>query len=73
MFACKSDPGAQLQVEAVYANSLGEPYNVGLIEISDATSDGRSKMRNGMRWLIYKMEQKAGTLETTCACLPGHR
>jgi hypothetical protein len=67
MFACKSDPEAQLQVEAVHANSLGEPYNIGLIEVSDVTSDGQSKMRNGMRWLIHKMEQKAGMF---CSSVP---
>lgn len=62
VFACKSDPEAQLQVEAAYANSLGEPYNVGLIEVSECSNDGRSKMRNGIRWLIYKVELKASEL-----------
>ena len=59
MFACKSDRGIAGQVEANHANSLGEPYNVGLIEVSENSSDGRSKMRNGMRWLIYKLELKS--------------
>jgi hypothetical protein len=61
MYACRSDPGAALQVEASHANSIGEAYNVGLIEVTDTTSEGRSKMRNGMRWLLFKMEQKLGT------------
>lgn len=58
MYACKSDPDATLQIDAAHANSIGEAYNVGLIEVTDTTSEGRSKMRNGMRWLLYKMEQR---------------
>lgn len=61
MYACKSDPDAALQVDAAQANSVGEAYNVGLIEVTDTTSEGRSKMRNGMRWLLYKMEQRLST------------
>jgi hypothetical protein len=59
IMACKSDPGARLEVEAAYGNSLGEAYNVGLIEVTEVTEEGKSKMRNGMRWLLYKLEQRS--------------
>ena len=59
IMACKSDPGAKLEVEAAYGNSLGEAYNVGLIEVTEVTEEGKSKMRNGMRWLLYKLEQRS--------------
>jgi hypothetical protein len=62
MIACKSDPGAVLEVEAAYGNSLGEPHGAGLIEVSSETGEGRSKMRNGLRWLLYKIEQRAREL-----------
>lgn len=58
ILACKTDPGATLEVEAAYGNSIGEPYNVGLIEVTAMTPDGKSKMRNGLRWLLYKLEQR---------------
>jgi hypothetical protein len=59
MLACKSDPDAVLEVEAAHGNSLGEPHGTGLIEVSSETGEGRSKMRNGLRWLLYKIEQRA--------------
>jgi hypothetical protein len=65
MFACKSDPDGPIDIEPAYGNSIGEPYNVGLIEVTTATSEGKSKMRNGLRWLLYKLEQRqreCGTL-----------
>jgi hypothetical protein len=58
LFACHSDPGLERDVEPVYANSIGEPHNIGLIEVTDKTSDGRSKMRNGVRFLVSKLEQR---------------
>jgi hypothetical protein len=58
MLACKSDPDAVLAIEAPEGNALGEPYNVGLIEVTQVTAEGKSKIRNGLRWLIYKLEQK---------------
>ena len=62
LLACKSDPGAVLEVDAVHGNELGEAHNVGLIEVSELTSDGRSKMRNALRWLLHKLEQKSRAL-----------
>lgn len=56
LFACKSD-GA-IVVEPSIADKLGQPHNVGLIEVTETTSDGKSKMRNGLRWLLYKLEQR---------------
>jgi hypothetical protein len=56
IFACKSD--LALQVDAATGNALGEPHNVGLIEVTSETSEGRSKMRNGLRWLLHKLEQR---------------
>ncbi|KAK8864337.1 hypothetical protein IAR55_001584 [Kwoniella newhampshirensis] len=58
LLACKSDPDAQLAVEAPQGNAVGEPFNVGLIEVTTKTSEGKSKMRNGLRWLLYKLEQR---------------
>jgi hypothetical protein len=58
IFACKSDPQGQIDVEPAFGNSIGEPFNVGLIEVTTATSEGKSKMRNGLRWLLYKLEQR---------------
>lgn len=58
IFACKSDPDASLEVEPSMADVIGQPINVGLIEVTENTSDGKSKMRNGLRWLLYKLEQR---------------
>ena len=62
MLACKSDPGVPIEVEAVHGNSIGEPFNVGLIEVTTGTPDGRDKMRNGVRWLLRKLELNKRTL-----------
>ena len=59
MFACKTEPGATLEVAAVHANSIAEPYNVGLIEVNSTTSEGKNKTRNGLRWLLYKLDRNA--------------
>ncbi|ORX36746.1 ras guanine nucleotide exchange factor domain-containing protein [Kockovaella imperatae] len=58
LLACKSDPGVDLQVKPVQGDALGRPYNVGLIEVSSMTSEGKSKMRNALRWLLFKLEQR---------------
>jgi hypothetical protein len=59
MFACKSDPSPGiLEVDPSEADVIGQPINVGLIEVTEMTSDGKSKMRNGLRWLLYKLEQR---------------
>ncbi|ORY34095.1 ras guanine nucleotide exchange factor domain-containing protein [Naematelia encephala] len=58
LLACKSDPNAVLQVQPAQGNALGEPYNIGLIEVTITTPEGKSKMRNGLRWLLYKLEQR---------------
>ncbi|WWC61836.1 uncharacterized protein I303_104421 [Kwoniella dejecticola CBS 10117] len=58
ILACKTDPEVQLEVDAHTGNSIGEPFNVGLIEVTTQTSEGKSKMRNALRWLIYKLEQR---------------
>nr|XP_019010932.1 uncharacterized protein I206_04237 [Kwoniella pini CBS 10737]OCF49713.1 hypothetical protein I206_04237 [Kwoniella pini CBS 10737] len=58
ILACKSDPDAQLEIDAHTGNSIGEPFNVGLIEVTTQNSEGKSKMRNALRWLIYKLEQR---------------
>ncbi|KAK4687572.1 hypothetical protein P7C73_g2543, partial [Tremellales sp. Uapishka_1] len=58
ILACKSDPDVSHEVDAPSGNSLGEPYNVGLIEVSQATSEGKAKMRNALRWLLHKLEQR---------------
>jgi len=55
MLACKSDPDIALRVAAVDGNALAEPFNIGLIEVTTATADGRGKIRNGLRWLLYKL------------------
>lgn len=59
VLACKSDPEVPLEVDAAYGNSLGEPYNVGLIEVTALSAEGKSKMRNGLRWLLFKLEQRS--------------
>jgi hypothetical protein len=56
LFACKSDVG--ITVDPSIADKMGQPHNVGLIEVTETTSDGKSKMRNGLRWLLYKLEQR---------------
>jgi hypothetical protein len=55
IFACKSE--GTTEVEPSMADVIGQPINVGLIEVTENTSDGKSKMRNGLRWLLYKLEQ----------------
>ena len=63
MMACKSDgQGDHVQVDPAYANALGETHNIGLIEVTTASTEGRTKMRNGVRWLIHKLEQRASAL-----------
>jgi len=56
IFACKSE--GTTEVEPSMADVIGQPINVGLIEVTENTSDGKSKMRNGLRWLLYKLEQR---------------
>ncbi|OXB39978.1 ras guanyl-nucleotide exchange factor [Cryptococcus neoformans] len=58
ILACKSDPNAELQIDAAHGNSMGEPYNAGLIEVTTKTHEGKFKMRNAVRWLLYKLEQR---------------
>ncbi|WVF71424.1 hypothetical protein IAT40_006228 [Kwoniella sp. CBS 6097] len=58
ILACKSDPDTSLEVDAPHGNLVGEPFNVGLIEVTTQTSEGKSKMRNAFRWLLYKLEQR---------------
>lgn len=58
LFGCKSDPDIKAAVDPSEADSFGQPFNVGLIEVTHLTSDGKSKMRNGLRWLLYKLEQR---------------
>lgn len=58
IFACKSETDATLEVDPSEADAYGQPFNVGLIEVTQSTSEGKSKMRNGLRWLIYKLEQR---------------
>ncbi|BEI89643.1 uncharacterized protein CcaverHIS019_0210050 [Cutaneotrichosporon cavernicola] len=57
LLACKSDPDKTLEVEAHVGDQIGHPYNVGLIEVTTATSQGKGKMRTGLRWLLYKLEE----------------
>jgi hypothetical protein len=56
IFACKSEESTE--VDPSMADIIGQPINVGLIEVTENTSDGKSKMRNGLRWLLYKLEQR---------------
>ena len=58
LLACKSDPDIQLEVEAGVANSLAEPFNIGLIEVTESTTHGKGKMRSALRWLLHKLEQQ---------------
>lgn len=58
LLACKSDPDKKLEVEAHVGDQIGQPYNVGLIEVTTATSQGKHKMRTGLRWLLYRLEEK---------------
>ena len=57
MIACKSDPEVIPVVDPVHGNELSEPYNIGLIEVTKATAEGKTKMRNGLRWLLQRLEQ----------------
>lgn len=59
LFACKSDPDKKLEVDAQVGDSIGQPYNVGLIEVTTAaTAQGKHKMRAGLRWLLYRLEER---------------
>lgn len=58
LFACKSDPGKKTEVDAQVGDSIGHPYNVGLIEVTTATTQGKHKMRTGLRWLLYRLEER---------------
>lgn len=58
ILACKSDPNAELQINAAHGNYMGEPYNAGLIEVTTKSHEGKLKMRNAVRWLLYKLEQR---------------
>ncbi|WWD17365.1 hypothetical protein CI109_101806 [Kwoniella shandongensis] len=77
ILACKSDPDANLEVDAPQGNAIGEPHNIGLIEVTTNTAEGKSKMRNALRWLLYKLEQrqrrhqrKLATIVTTTQPFP---
>jgi GTPase SAR1 family protein len=63
MFACKSDPETALEINAAEGNAIGEPFNVGLIEVSTMTPEGKSKIRNGFRWLLFKLEENQRRLQ----------
>lgn len=58
LFACKSDPDMPTEVDAQVGDSIGQPYNVGLIEVTTATKHGKHKMRTGLRWLLYRLEER---------------
>lgn len=58
LFACKSDPDAPTEVDAQVGDSIGQPYNVGLIEVTTASKQGKHKMRTGLRWLLYRLEER---------------
>lgn len=59
LFACKSDPDKKLEVDAQVGDSIGQPYNVGLIEVTTSpTAQGKHKMRAGLRWLLYRLEER---------------
>jgi hypothetical protein len=64
IMALQSDPQGVLEVKATEGNALGEPYNVGLIEVTALTPEGRGKMRSGLRWLILKLEQRMRECKT---------
>ncbi|KAE8537841.1 hypothetical protein D1P53_005902 [Cryptococcus gattii VGV] len=61
ILACKSDPNTELRVTAAHGNSIGEPYNVGLIEGTTKTYEGKLKVRNAVRWLLISL--KSGNKE----------
>ena len=56
MIACKSDPEVIPVVDPVHGNELGEAHDIGLIEVTEVTSEGKTKMRNGLRWLLQRIE-----------------
>lgn len=58
LLACKSDPDKTLEVSAHVGDQIGQPHNVGLIEVTTATSQGKHKMHTGLRWLLYRLEEK---------------
>nr|WVH01957.1 ras guanyl-nucleotide exchange factor [Naematelia aurantialba] len=58
LLGCKSDPDAVLEVAAADANALCQPYDIGLIEVTIATTEGKGKMHNAVRWLLFKLEQR---------------
>lgn len=59
VLACKSDPDKVLAVDPADTDALCQAHHVGLIEVTGATPEGCSKMRNALRWLLFKLEQRA--------------
>jgi hypothetical protein len=60
LFACKTDdPAKTYEVAVQDGDSIGQPYNVGLIEVTTATSEGKRKMRSGLRWLLHRLESES--------------
>lgn len=70
LFACKSDPNKRFEVDAQVGDSIGQPYNVGLIEVTTATAQGKHKMRTGLRWLLYRLEERQRRAARVAGCAP---
>ncbi len=58
LLACKTDPDQTPEVDPWHGNALGQKQHVGLIEVTSLTTEGRGKMKNGLRWLLYKIEHR---------------
>lgn len=50
VLACKSD--LEHRVDPMQANSVIEPYDTGLVEVSTTNSSGKDKLRASFDWIF---------------------
>lgn len=58
LIACKSDPGVELAISPFQGNDIGQPHQIGLVELSMQVQEGRHKMRMAFSWLLKTISKK---------------
>lgn len=58
LIACKSDPDIELAISPFQGNDIGQPHQIGLVELSMQVQEGRHKMRMAFSWLLKTISKK---------------
>lgn len=75
--ALKSDPEEERDVQPFEGNSIGAPYNIGLVELSVHMPQGKHKMRMSFGWLLKAVSKArhartdSGTFRDSASEAPG--